>query len=308
MSPAPQHGTPAGDAALAIRRLARQTGGDVQELQTLYVLEALLARLAVSAYRDDFVLKGGVLLAAFAVRRPTKDIDLQASGLANDADEVAARLREIAAQELPDGVVFELDSITASVIRGDDEYAGIRVKVVGMLGRSRLTIGIDVNFGDPIWPEPSRLELPRVVQLGQPPVTVLGYPLTMVLAEKIVTAIDRGEANTRWRDFADVYTLIRVHGVKADELLASLGAVAAYRGVELLPLLPALAQMPQRAQPKWRAWRARLHREHDLPPEFADTLKVVSSFADPALTRTADGSWDSQLARWDRPRSYPATD
>ena len=308
MSPAPQHGTPAGDAALAIRRLARQTGGDVQELQTLYVLEALLARLAVSAYRDDFVLKGGVLLAAFAVRRPTKDIDLQASGLANDAVEVAARLREIAAQELPDGVGFELDSITASVIRGDDEYAGIRVKVVGMLGRSRLTIGIDVNFGDPIWPEPSRIELPRVVQLGQPPVTVLGYPLTIVLAEKIVTAIDRGEANTRWRDFADVYTLIRVHGVKADELLASLGAVAAYRGVELLPLLPALAQMPQRAQPKWRAWRVRLHREHDLPPEFADTLKVVASFADPALTRTADGSWDYQLARWDRQRSYPATD
>lgn len=294
----PRHGTPAGDAALAIQQLARQSGGDVQELQTLYVLEALLARLAVSAFRDDFVLKGGVLLAAFAVRRPTKDIDLQASGLANDADEVAARVRDIAAQELQDGVFFDLDSIRAAVIRDDDEYAGIRVEIVGTLGRSRLTIGIDVNFGDPIWPKPSLIEIPRVVQLGQPSVIVLGYPLTMVLAEKIVTAIDRGEANTRWRDFADIYTLIRVHNLQAEEIAASLGAVAAYRRVELMPLLLTLAQMPPHAQPKWRAWRVRVHREQDLPPEFADVLSAVASFADPVLTQTAWGTWDAQSATW----------
>lgn len=81
MSPNPRRGSPDGDATLAIRALARKTGGDVQELQTLYVLEALLARLAASRFRDDFVLKGGVLLAAFALRRPTKDVDLQATGI-----------------------------------------------------------------------------------------------------------------------------------------------------------------------------------------------------------------------------------
>lgn len=75
MSPGPQHGTPAGDAILAIRSFARQSGADVQELMTLYALEGLLARIALSEYREDFVLKGGVLLAAFAARRPTKDID-----------------------------------------------------------------------------------------------------------------------------------------------------------------------------------------------------------------------------------------
>ena len=89
MSPNPQHGTPAG---IALRKLARQTGGDVQELMTLYALEGLLARIAASEYRDDFVLKGGVLLAAFAARRPTKDIDLQATRLTDDPDEVAERV------------------------------------------------------------------------------------------------------------------------------------------------------------------------------------------------------------------------
>lgn len=298
MSPAPKYGTPAGDAALAIQRLARRTGGDVQELQTLYVLEALLARLAISDYRDDFVLKGGVLLAAFAVRRPTKDIDLQASGLANDADEVADRVRKVAALEFPDGVTFDLDSIRSSVIRDDDEYGGVRVKLVGLLERARLTIGIDVNFGDPIFPAPTLVELPRVVELDQPDVAVLGYPLTMVLAEKIVTAIDRGEANTRWRDFADVYTIIRVHNLRFDQLVASIGVVAEYRHVELQALLPALAQMPKLAQPKWRAWRARMGREEDLPLEFADVLKSVASFSDPVLTGTASGHWEAPSATW----------
>ena len=216
MTPKPQRGTPDGDATLAIQKLARETGGDVQELQILYVLEALLARIAASPHRDDFVLKGGVLLAAFAVRRPTKDIDLQATGLSNDADDVAGRLREIAAIELSDGVAFNADSITASVIRDGvaDEYAGVRVRLVGHLGRARLAVGIDVNFGDPIWPAPQLIELPRIVPLDQPPVTLLGYPLAMVLAEKIVTVIDRGEGNTRWRDFADVYTLTNLHSVE----------------------------------------------------------------------------------------------
>ncbi|HEY0260634.1 MAG TPA: nucleotidyl transferase AbiEii/AbiGii toxin family protein [Lacisediminihabitans sp.] len=301
MSPAIERGTPAGDAHLAIQRLARQTGGDVQELQTLYVLESWLARLAVSAYRDDFVVKGGVLLAAFATRRPTRDIDLRASGLPNDVDEVAARARAIADHELPDGVVFESDSVTASSIRDDDLYAGVRVKLVGRLGRSRLTIGIDVNFGDPIWPQLSLVKLPRVVQLvGQQSVVVLGYPLTMVLAEKVATAISRGEANTRWRDFADLYTLIRGHSVRAEELAGSLETVATYRGVELLPLAPALAQMPQSAQSKWRAWRSRVRREHDLPLEFTDVLRSVAGFTDPILTGLAEATWDVRSATWIR--------
>jgi hypothetical protein len=108
MTPTLQHGTPAGDAALAIARLARRTGQDVQDLQTIYALEGLLARLAASPYRNDFVLKGGVLLAAYALRRPTKDIDLQATGLSNDASEVAERVRHIAGIGMADGLEFDL--------------------------------------------------------------------------------------------------------------------------------------------------------------------------------------------------------
>ncbi len=155
--------------------------------------------------------------------------------MSNDAAEVVERIRVLTAIHLMDGVVFDAGSVVASAIRdGDaDEYAGVRVRLVGVLGRARLTVGIDVNFGDPIWPAPRLIEIPRIVPLGQPSITLLGYPLTMVLAEKIVTAVDRGESNTRWRDFADVYSLIREQRIDMAELRASMEAVAAYRGVVL---------------------------------------------------------------------------
>ncbi len=298
MSPNPEYGSPAGDATIAIRRLARQTGEDVQQVQVLYVLEALLARLAVSGHRDHFVLKGGVLLAAFAARRPTKDIDLQATGLDNDAGAVAARFREIAQIVLPDGVVFDTQALTATAIRDIDEYAGIRVRLVAEFGSARVTIGIDVNFGDPVWPSPTLIDVPRIVDLGQPPVTLFGYPLTMVLAEKIVTTIDRGEANTRWRDFADIHTLVQVHPVNGAELAASLAVVAQYRHVELSPLLPRLEGMPQRAQAKWLAWRRRTGRDRELPELFADVLESLALFADPVLTGSHAASWNPKLKRW----------
>ena len=136
MTPVPQHGEPAGDAFLAIQKLARRTGSDVQELLTLYALEGLLARVAASRYREDFVLKGGVLLAAFSLRRPTKDIDLQATSLANDVDDILERVRELAVIDVGDGLIFDPVQIRAHTIREDDGYPGVRVRVVATLGKA----------------------------------------------------------------------------------------------------------------------------------------------------------------------------
>ncbi|GAA2184224.1 nucleotidyl transferase AbiEii/AbiGii toxin family protein [Brooklawnia cerclae] len=299
MSPNPQHGTPAGEATIAIRGLARRSGADVQELMTLYALEGLLARIARSEYRDDFVLKGGVLLAAFAARRPTKDIDLQATRLAGDPEEVAERVRAMVTLDVDDGLVFSPASVTATMIRDEDEYAGVRVKLTATLGTARLTVGIDVNFGDPIWPAPRLIDLPRVVPLGLGPVTLLGYPLTMVLAEKVVTAIDRGLANTRWRDFADVYALTHLHEVDAGEFRASVETVAEYRKVALTTLLPALAPMGEQSQQKYRAWRTRSHREDELPEVFAEVLAAVAGFADPVLSSSVPGRWNPVATSWE---------
>jgi hypothetical protein len=121
----------------------------------------------------------------------------------------------------------------------------------------------------------------------------------MVLAEKVVTAIDRGIANTRWRDFADVYALTRLHPVDAAEFRMSMETVAEYRKVTLTTLLPALAPMGEQAQQKYRAWRTRSHREYELPEAFADILAAVAGFADPVLAETVTGRWTPAAKTWE---------
>ena len=184
----------------------------------------------------------------------------------------------------------------------DDTYAGVRVRLLATLGRARLSVGIDVNFGDPIWPAASKIILPRLVQIGQQPVHILGYPLPMVIAEKTVAALERGEANTRWRDFADVLTISGVHEISASELAAALQAVATYREVVVQPLLLALAAMPETAQVKWAAWRRRQAHAHKLPERFADTLSLVAAFTDPVLNDEAtEGSrWNPTRQMWEQ--------
>lgn len=283
-----------------IQNQARANNQNVSELVRLYTLEGMLARIAASDYAEDFVLKGGVLLAAFALRRPTKDIDLKATRINNDAQDVANRVREIAAIRLDDGIVFDLDSIRAETIREGDEYQGIRVKLIGLLGRSENVIGLDVSFGDPIWPAPQRIDIPRVLDKDQSPsISLLGYPLVMVVAEKVVTMIQRGEANTRWRDFADVLAIAARHSVSETELRAALIVVATHRRAILEPLIPALDSMPPIAQAKWALWRLRQAHRDSIPEHFSDTLNRLAAFIDPLVAMSAlDRRWDPMAARW----------
>ena len=185
---APSRATRAGQAYLDLRAKARGDSRPVDELLQLYVLESFLARLAGSRFADQLVLKGGVLLAAFGERRPTRDIDLQAQALDNDAENVRAVICEVAARRLDDGVVFDVDGATAAVIRDEDAYSGVRVTMKAELATARTHFHVDVNVGDPITPAPQEQHLPRLLG-GE--VVVQGYPLVMVYAEKIVTAVAR---------------------------------------------------------------------------------------------------------------------
>lgn len=145
-----------------------------------------------------------MLIAAFTERRPTRDMDLQGLHLANDADIVKAVVAEVASLPYADDVEYDESTPTAEVTREDDDYAGVRVSMDARLHTARLKLKVDVNIGDPVWPEPIEIDVPSVPD-GERPIRVIGYPLSMVLAEKLVTAVARGIASTRWRDFADVF-------------------------------------------------------------------------------------------------------
>jgi hypothetical protein len=203
---APSRATLAGQAYLDLRRKACQDRRPVDELIQLYVLEGFLARLVQTPFAERFVLKGGMLLAALGERRPTRDIDLQASTTGSDPGAVLTAVRQIADTLLTDGVVFDLATAAVREIRDEDIYPGVRVTMTARLATARAQFHIDVSAGDPIIPPAQQVRIPRLLG-GE--ITARGYPLAMIYSEKIVTAIVRGTVNTRWRDFADIYLLTR---------------------------------------------------------------------------------------------------
>jgi len=287
----------AGERYLDLQRKARQTERPTDELIQLYALECFLDRLTRSAFARNFVLKGGVLLAALDARRPTRDIDLVASALRNTEAEILAVVRAIARIPLDDGIEFDSEQATAEVIREEAEYSGIRVTLSGTLSRAAINLHVDVNVGDPVWPEPQQVSMPRLLD-GV--LLVRGYPLEMVLAEKVATAIARGTANTRWRDFVDLYSLGQRHSVDSAIFRESLDRVARYRKLTLEPLSSVLVGYSEVAQARWAAWVRKQRLEAKIPIEFSTVLDYVISFADPIISGQVDVRlvWDSPRRRW----------
>ncbi len=248
------------------------------------------------------MLKGGMLLAAYELRRPTADIDLAALQTSNDVDQVRQLIIEVAAAVLPaaldDGLTFDLSNVTAEAIRDEDEYSGVRVRLLARLASTREPFHVDVNIGDPIWPTPAEVSLPRL--LDQEPIQLRGYPMEMVLAEKIVTALERGPASTRWRDFGDIYLLTARYSVQAVEVRQALRTAANHRRVELAGLDDALDGYAEIGQPRWAVWRSKLELTETLPRDFAEALDSLRAFADPILTGSATdtATWDPVRRAW----------
>ena len=287
--------TTAGRKYLELQREARRTGRPTDELIQLYALECFLDRLTHSEFAQNFVLKGGVLLAALNARRPTRDIDFAARDIDNDADAVLRLVRQIAAISLDDGIEFDGADAKAETIRDEDAYSGVRVTLSGTLSRATLRLHVDVNVGDPIWPEPQSIRLPRLLD-GT--LIVRGYPLEMVLAEKIVTAIARGTASTRWRDFVDIYTLVQQYPIAGQTLRQSMIRVSRHRDVTLSPLKMILEGYEEIAQARWLAWLRKQRLDTVIPNDFATVLGVVESFSDPLIANNSVQIWKPATRKW----------
>lgn len=292
----PSRETTAGRVYLDLQSRARRERRPTDELLVLYVLERFLFRLSRSEHRERLVLKGGMLLAVFDERRPTADVDLLARALDNDAETISALVRTIVSIEVDDGVVFEPESLRSQVIRDTDAYAGIRITMPAGVARSRHRLRVDVNVGDPVTPGPIEVEYPALLA---EPFNVVGYPLESVLAEKIVTMVDRGDTTTRERDFADVYVLTRRHAVSAAQLGAAVAATASHRDSELRPLQAVLVQLGSARQDDWTRFVERAGLADELPATYAEVIDAIARFADPVLTdEVTTGAWDPAATTW----------
>lgn len=316
MSPTPGQRTPAARVYGQLRTVARAAQRSTNSYLVLYATERFLERLTRSRYREDFILKGGVLLAAYQVRRPTKDADMQVVDQSLDEEFVRSMVTEVAGMRagvsvpgaasdgaLDDGVSFDVAALQATLIRDgeDDQYAGFRVKFDATVHSARSRLQLDISTGDPVHPTPQVVRIPSV--LPGMDVQILGYPLEAVVAEKTVTMLQRGAANTRWRDFLDVRALASQHRFEAATLGRAVQAVARYRQVDLAPLTPLVGEFDN--QRRWSEWLRNLEMDPTVrtlwcEPVLVDQVRIVAAFIDPVLTGQvgAQTRWDPTSWTW----------
>ena len=269
--------------------LARKTkGADYNLILLRFVQERFLYRMSLSAYRENFFLKGGTLLFAYErfAARPTRDMDFLGDHISRDKENIKRIMQEIcniACEE--DGVTFECgeDDILLEDITIEKEYNGTRVHMTAHMDTIVQPFSVDVGFGDVIVPQPAQLDYPLLIE-GLPAVNVEAYSLETVVAEKFQTMIDRGTINSRMKDFFDVYTILKEDKVDTELLKEAIVEVFANRGTEMdansVVFSDGFAQDAMR-QTMWKAYLKKIKYKDELP--FEEVMDVVRDRLQPMM-------------------------
>ena len=264
---------------------AARRGEDFNLLLLRYGIERLLFRLSRSAYADRFLLKGAMLFVVWDVKthRPTRDLDLLGFGSSDKVD-LQRVFQEVATQPVvDDGVVFDPASVRAEEIREDNAHGGIRVRLLAKLGPAEVPVQIDVGMGDAVTPAPEAATFPALLDFPAPQVRI--YPVYTVVAEKLEAMAKLGSANTRMKDFHDVWFLTRRFQLDGPTLRRAIEATFARRETPLPvwpdPLSDALARDATK-QIQWAAF-IRRHGLTGLPGQFADVVVACREYLSPVL-------------------------
>lgn len=176
------------------------------ELLQRFMFERILERISLSEYKDNFILKGGLLLSAmFGVdNRTTKDMDVTIKGIDVSKDKMLNVLNEILSIDLKDGVKFDVIDITD--IREDDEYGGNKYHIVARLQNMKVNLEIDISTGDEVTPRELEYKYPLLFE--DKSIIISSYNLETILSEKIETVLRRGKYNSRMKDYYDIYMFL----------------------------------------------------------------------------------------------------
>lgn len=213
-----------------IKNLAKEKCISAQLVLQNYMLERFLERISLSSYRDNYIIKGGFLIASMVGldTRATMDMDATIKGYPVKEDSIRKMIEEILGIPIEDGITFRLQSIHE--IREDDEYSGYRVSLIAEYGRMAVPLKLDITSGDKITPR--EIEYSYKLMWENRSISVLAYNLSTILAEKLETILSRADQNTRPRDYYDVYILTKLQGenIDAKTLSLALSATSEKRG------------------------------------------------------------------------------
>jgi predicted nucleotidyltransferase component of viral defense system len=265
---------------------ARANGEDFQLLLDRYAVERFLYRLSVSNVRDEFLLKGALLFTLWfnVGYRPTRDADFLGYG-PRDGAALAKTVRGICAIECEDGIAFDADSIKVAEIREHASYQGLRVTLRADLDKARCTLQLDVGYGDAVTPAPVDITFPVLLE-HLPAPKLRAYPRETVFAEKLEAIALLGIANSRMKDYFDLWALAREGAMDIDRLGEAIAATFARRGTSLPAPMPLglTAAFSEDAQ-KRTQWNAFVARNRLDAPDLDTVVEALASFLQRPLTR-----------------------
>lgn len=265
-----------------IKSVAKQNNADARTLMRIYMMERFLERLAQSEYRDNFIIKGGILVTAMigVAHRSTMDIDTSMKNLNLSAEDALRVVNQVKDIDLDDGVSFEVKDV--SNIMDEMEYPGIRVTMNANVGRLITPLKIDISTGDVITPR--AIEFNYDLLLEDRSISLWSYNLETILAEKLQTILARGILNTRMRDFYDIRMLLDTYEDKVNKavLKDAFAATCKKRGTdhlqeqaeEIIKIIEANEQL----QVLWRAYEKKYSYAADI--DYASVISGVRKLMD----------------------------
>lgn len=279
--------------------LARERGEEFQLVLTHYALERLLYRLSKSPHADDFLLKGAMLFQLWTGQSHRSTLDLDLAGKGEDTvTRYETIVREVCALDVEaDGLAFLPERIRGEQIREEQRYAGVRIHGVATLGTARIALQIDIGFGDVVTPFPMQITYPSLLNLSA--AVLRAYPKETVIAEKYEAMVSLGVANSRMKDFYDVWFLSLESEFDGQDLANAVRATFRRRQTELPPqmplaLTPDFSSIPTK-QAQWRAFVRKGNLRTDAP-DFGLVVGALADFLWP-ITQAAHTS-GTFTAKW----------
>ena len=265
-----------------IKSVAKQNNADARTLMRIYMMERFLERLAQSEYRDNFIIKGGILVTAMigVAHRSTMDIDTSMKNLNLSAEDALRVVNQVKDIDLDDGVSFEVKDV--SNIMDEMEYPGIRITMNANVGKLITPLKIDISTGDVITPR--AIEFNYDLLLEDRSISLWSYNLETILAEKLQTVLARGILNTRMRDFYDIRMLLDTYEDKINKavLKDAFAATCKKRGTDHLQEqaeeIIKIIEADEQLQVLWRAYQKKYSYAAEI--DYASVIRDVRKLMD----------------------------
>ncbi len=288
-----------------LKNQAIASGRTFQEALTVYGLERTVYRLSVSDYVDRFTLKGGIFLYALfegEFARATRDIDLLAKNIPNDVESIKRVFESIFSIECDDALRYDLDTVVVKEITEFKEYHGVNVSIVAYLDRTQIPVSIDIGFGDVLYPDRVKMEFPVLLDMEME--EMYAYSISSVISEKFEAIVSLGNANSRYKDFYDIYILAERYDLDGTELREAVKETFEHRGTGFEDIF-AFTDDFLASEIHQRRWRAFLKKKRALVNvDLIEVIRLMQTLLLPIVDsiRTEKeyvAKWDHESERWE---------